>query len=124
MRNKVFRLVVVTILMSIGICGCQKAPERSANGDILHAKDSVEDEMAAIVNESESAMENDMQEINSTIGTGDNMITIQAQMPDVPQNIYNIVLGENETLTKDVLTEFLGSETGNIMESGISFFGR
>ena len=116
MRNKVFRLVVVTILMSIGICGCQKAPERSANGDILHAKDSVEDEMAAIVNESESAMENDMQEINSTIGTGDNVITIRAQMPDVPQNVYNIVLGENETLTKDVLTEFLGSETGNIKD--------
>ena len=116
MRNKVFRLVVVTILMSIGICGCQKAPERSANGDILHAKDSVEDEMAAIVNESESAMENDMQEINSTIGTGDNVITIRAQMPDVPQNVYNMVLGENETLTKDVLTEFLGSETGNIKD--------
>lgn len=116
MRNKVFKLVVVTILMSIGICGCQKAPERSANRDILHAKDSVEDEMAAIVNESESAMENDMQEINSTIGTGDNVITIRAQMPDVPQNVYNIVLGENETLTKDVLTEFLGSETGNIKD--------
>ena len=116
MRNKVFRLVVVTILMSIGICGCQKAPERSANGDILHAKDSVEDEMAAIVNEPESAMENDMQEINSTIGTGDNVITIRAQMPDVPQNVYNMVLGENETLTKGVLTEFLGSETGNIKD--------
>lgn len=116
MKNKVFRLVVVTILMSIGICGCQKAPERSANRDILHAKDSVEDEMAAIVNESESAMENDMQEINSTIGTGDNVLTIRAQMPDVPQNVYNMVLGENETLTKDVLTEFLGSETGNIKD--------
>ena len=116
MKNKVFRLVVVTILMSIGICGCQKAPERSANRDILHAKDSVEDEMAAIVNESESAMENDMQEINSTIGTGDNVITIRAQMPDVPQNVYNMVLGENETLTKGVLTEFLGSETGNIKD--------
>lgn len=116
MKNKVFRLVVVTILMSIGICDCQKAPERSANRDILHAKDSVEDEMAAIVNESESAMENDMQEINSTIGTGDNVITIRAQMPDVPQNVYNMVLGENETLTKDVLTEFLGSETGNIKD--------
>ena len=116
MRNKVLRLVVVTILMSIGICGCQKAPERSANGDLLHAKDSVEDEMAAIVNESESAMENDMQEINSTIGTGDNVITIRAQMPDVPQNVYNMVLGENETLTKGVLTEFLGSETGNIKD--------
>lgn len=116
MRNKVLGLVVVTILMSVGICGCQKAPESSAKGDILHAKDSVEDEVAAIVNESESAMENDTQEINSTIGTGDNVIRIQAQMPDVPQNVYHMVLDENETLTKDVLTEFLGSETENIKD--------
>lgn len=116
MRNKVLGLVVVTILMAVGICGCQKAPESSANGDILHAKDSVEDEVAAIANEPESAMENDIQEINSTIGTGDNVIRIQAQMPDVPKNVYNMVFGENETLTKDVLTEFLGSETGNIKD--------
>lgn len=116
MRNKVLGLVVATILMAVGICGCQKAPESSANGDILHAKDSVEDEVAAIANEPESAMENDIQEINSTIGTGDNVIRIQAQMPDVPKNVYNMVFDENETLTKDILTEFLGSETGNIKD--------
>ena len=116
MRNKVLELVVVTMLMAVGICGCQKAPESSADGDILHAKDSVEDEVAAIVNESESEMENDMQEINSIIGTGDNAIRIQAQMPDVPQNVYHMVLSENEALTKDLLTEFLESETGNIKD--------
>ena len=33
MRNKVLGLAVVTILMSAGICGCQKAPERSADRD-------------------------------------------------------------------------------------------
>ena len=70
MRNKVLGLVVVTMLMAAGICGCQKAPESSSNGDILHAKDSAEEEVAAIVNEPESAAENDMQEINSVIGTG------------------------------------------------------
>lgn len=116
MRNKVLGLVVVTTLVSVGICGCQKAPESSAGGDILHAKDSVEDEVAAIVNESGSEMENDMQEINSVIGIGDNAIRIQAKMPDVPQNVYNMMLGENETLTKDLLTEFLESETGNIKD--------
>lgn len=108
--------VVVTMLMSAGICGCQKAPESSANGDILHAKGSVEDDVVVIVYESESATENDMQEINSIIGTGDHVIRIQAQMPDVPQNVKTIVLGENETLTKDVLTEFLGSGTGNVKD--------
>ena len=116
MRNRILRLVVVTMLMTAGICGCRKAPESSADGDILHAKDSVEDEVAAIVNEPESAAENDMQEINSIIGTGDHAIRIQAQMPDVPQDVKTIVLGENETLTKAVLTEFLESETGNIKD--------
>lgn len=116
MRYKVLGLAVVTMLMSVGICGCQKASESSANGDILHAKDSVEDEVAAIVNQSQSTTQNDVQEINSVIGTKDNVIRIQAQMPDVPQEVKTIVLGENETLTKDVLKEFLGSETGNIKD--------
>ena len=116
MRNRILGLVVVTMLMTAGICGCRKAPESSADGDILHAKDSVEDEVDAIVNEPESAAENDMQEINSIIGTGDHAIRIQAQMPDVPQDVKTIVLGENETLTKAVLTEFLESETGNIKD--------
>ena len=72
--------------------------------------------MAAIMNEPESVAENDMQEINSVIGTGDNVIRIQAQMPDIPQDVNTMVLGENEALTKDVLTEFLGNETGNIKD--------
>ena len=37
--------------MSVAVCGCQKAPESSSNGDILHAKGSVENEVEAIVNE-------------------------------------------------------------------------
>ena len=116
MRTKVLGLIVVTMLMAFDLCGCQKAPESSVNGDILHAKDSAEDEVAAIVNEPESATENEMQEINSIIGTGDHAIRIQAQMPDVPQDVKTIVLGENQTLTKEVLTEFLASETGNIKD--------
>ena len=116
MRNKVLGLAAVTMLMAVSVCGCQKAPEGSEQGGILYAKDSIEDEVAAIVNEPESAMENHTQEINSTIGTGGNAIRIQAQMPNIPQNVYHITLGENETLTKDVLTEFLGSGTGNIKD--------
>ncbi len=114
MRKKVLGLAVVMMLMTVGICGCQKAPESSSNGDILHAKDSVENEVAAIVNESESETENDSREINSVIGTGDNVIQIKAQMPDMPEDVKTIALGENEALTKDALKEFLGSEAGNI----------
>ena len=48
MRNKIFRLVIVAALMSVAVCGCQKAPESSSNGDILHAKGSVENEVEAM----------------------------------------------------------------------------
>ncbi len=115
MRNKIFRLVIVAALMSVAVCGCQKAPESSSNGDILHAKGAVENEVKAIVNEGGTGKEeNTLKEINCTIGTEDNVIRIQAQMPDMPENIYNMVLGENDTLTKDLLKDFLGSNSGTI----------
>ena len=115
MKNKIFRLVIVAALMSVAVCGCQKAPESSSNGDILHAKGSVENEVEAIVNEGGTGKEeNTLKEINCTIGTEDNAIRIQAQMPDMPENIYNMVLGENDTLTKDLLKDFLGSNSGTI----------
>ena len=115
MRNKIFRLVIVAALMSVAVCGCQKAPESSSNGDILHAKGSVENEVEAIVNEGGTGKEeNTLKEINCTIGTEDNAIRIQAQMPNMPENIYNMVLGENDTLTKDLLKDFLGSNSGTI----------
>ncbi len=59
MRTKVLGFVVAAMCLAVGICGCQKAPERSADEDILHAKDSVQDEVAAIVNEPERAAETD-----------------------------------------------------------------
>ena len=115
MRNKIFSLVIVAALMSVAVCGCQKAPESSSNGDILHAKGSVENEVEAILNEGGTGKEeNTLKEINCTIGTEDNAIRIQAQMPDMPENIYNMVLGENDTLTKDLLKDFLGSNSGTI----------
>lgn len=114
MRKKILGLAVVTMLTSAGICGCRKAPESSADGEILHAKDSAESEVEAIINESGSEMENERQEIDCMIGRGDHAIRIQAQTPKVPPNVRHIVLGENEALTKGLLMAFLESETGNI----------
>jgi hypothetical protein len=114
MTNKFLRLAVATALVSVTICGCQKAPESSSDGNILHAKGSAENEVEAIVNDSGGDTENNMQEINCTIGTEDNAIRIQAQMPKIPQNVYQMVLTENDTLTKELLKEFLGSDGDNV----------
>lgn len=43
MRNNFFRLAVVAVVLSVTICGCQKAPESTANGGIQHAKGAEED---------------------------------------------------------------------------------
>lgn len=115
MKNKIFRLLVAAALITVAACGCQKAPDSSSDGNILHAKSSVENEVQAIVNEGGAEMEkNTLKKIDCTIGTEDHAIRIQAQMPDMPENIYNIVLEENDTLTKDLLKDFLGSDLGTI----------
>lgn len=114
MKNKILKLFIVAVFMSVFICGCQKAPDGSANGDIFHAKDSVEDEIAEIVNSTGLESGSDILEINATIGTEGNTIKIQAQTPNVQQNVYKIVLKENETLTRELLKEFLESDLGSI----------
>lgn len=118
MRNKIFRLAVVTIGMSAAVCGCRKTPESITSGDIRHAKGAVENEVAEIVEAAgtDSEMGSDLQEINCTIGTKENAITIQAQMPQIPVNVYCMALKENDALTKELLIEFLGSDSENISD--------
>ena len=81
MRNKIFRLAVVTIGMSAAVCGCRKTPESITSGHIRHAKGAVENEVAEIVEAAgtDSGMGSNLREINCTIGTKENAITIQAQ---------------------------------------------
>jgi hypothetical protein len=110
MTKNYLRLAVVTAVVSVAICGCQKAPESSSDGNILHAKGSTENKVEAIVNDFGAETENDVQNINCTIGAEDNAIRIQAQMPEIPQNVYQMVLTENDTLTKELLKEFLESD--------------
>jgi hypothetical protein len=114
MRKNYLRFVATTALLSIAICGCQKAPESSSDGNILHAKGSTENEVEAIVNDFVAETENNMQNINCTIGTEDNAIRIQSQMPEIPQNVYQMMLTENDTLTKELLKEFLESDETNV----------
>ncbi|MDE6203393.1 MAG: hypothetical protein K2G19_07945, partial [Lachnospiraceae bacterium] len=116
MRNKIFKLLAVTVVMATLICGCQKEPESTADGAVRHAKDTVENEVAGIVGGNPAGAENNRQDIDCLIGTEDNGMRIQAQMPEIPQNVYRMVLKENETLTKELLADFLESDTGNISD--------
>ena len=49
MRKKILKTTAAAVLLALTMCSCQKAPEASADEKILHAKDSLEDEIAGIV---------------------------------------------------------------------------
>ena len=48
MRKKILKTTAAAVLLALTMCSCQKAPEASADEEILHAKDSLEDEIAGI----------------------------------------------------------------------------
>lgn len=118
MQKKIFRVIMVTAFLSFAVCGCQKAPEGSTNDGILHAKDSVENEVADIVESTgtESGIDRDMEEIDCLIGTEENGIRIEAPAPYIPENVYHMVLKENSTLNMELLEAFLESASGEIRD--------
>ena len=118
MRKKIFGVAMVTTLLVFTISGCQKAPESSTNNEILHAKDSVGEEVADLVEMTgtEAGIDRDMKDINCFIGTEENGIRIDAPAPYVPDNVYHMVLKENSALNMELLEDFLESDSGNISD--------
>lgn len=133
-RKKIFNMIITAACWSFAVCGCQKAPKRSANGDILHAKNAMEDEVAAIVGAgaeeaagtgaetgtagagTKAGTQKGSKEIDCFLGTAENGIRIKAAMPYIPAHVYHMVLKENSTLDMERLEAFLGSGSGKIYD--------
>lgn len=118
MRKKIFKIIMATAFLSSAVCGCQKAPESSANGGILHAKDSTENEVADIVESAgtQAGIDRDMEDIDCLIGTKENGIRIETPAPYIPENVYHMVLKENSALNMELLEAFLESDSGKIRD--------
>ena len=146
MRKKILKTTAAAVLLALTMCSCQKAPEASADEKILHAKDSLEDEIAGIVEADggETGGEYTEEEgtggagtaggpepgngdlgmelfggqdaIDCLIGTEENGIRIQDPVVQAPEGVYHMVLGENTSMDKELLKAFLDSDSGEIQD--------
>lgn len=119
MRKKILFMTAAAVLCGSALSGCQKAPEVSDDNGIPHAQSALDGQILDIAGE--NAGETPGQQsggfYEGVIGAKDNKIHINAQIPDVPANVYRITLEPNENLDMDALTAFLDSAGGNIKDT-------
>lgn len=117
----------VSVLMTgvLGICvltGCRTAPEASGDGDVYHAKSSLESEVESIVNSQEAVdtVGTDDAEpggsYDALVGTEENGIRICAQVPAVPQALPALTLRERDDWDAEKLKAFLDSKSKDVQD--------
>ena len=137
MRKNTLSMTVAIILCMSVLYGCREAPEATESNGIQHAQSAVEQQVSDIVEtasgqqpegDNEEAWqqpEGNHEEIlqqqsgiyEGTIGTTDNKLNISAQIPAIPENVYQITLKPNDGLDMDTLAAFLDSASGNIEDT-------
>ena len=127
MRKNILSMTMAVILCVSTLSGCQKAPEATESDGIWHAQSALDRQISDIAEEtpgqqSESNYEETLQQqsggiYEGTIGTTDNKMNISAQIPAIPENVYQITLKPNDGLDMDTLIVFLDSASGNIEDT-------
>lgn len=113
-KSKLYGALTVIICASV-LFGCQKAPEVVDDDGIQHAQSAVDQQISDIVEETPKQQSGDI--YAGTIGTTDNKMNINAQIPTIPENVYIITLKPNDGLDMGTLTAFLDSASGNIEDT-------
>lgn len=138
MRKNVLSMTMAVILCVSALSGCGEAPEVTESNGILHAQSALERQVSDIAEEtrgqqtegnyegesqqqSDGGLERALRQSGSVyegaIGTTDNKMYISAQLPAIPENIYQITLKPNNDLDMDTLAAFLDSASGNIEDT-------
>ena len=127
-RNKVF-LRMAAMFCALGLTGCQKAPDAAEENGIVHAQGDMERQIQDIAAAgSQGPTQEQTQEeagtqqqaagwYQGTVGTGENMININAEIPAMPNELHIITLKPDEGLDGDVLLAFLDSESGSVEDT-------
>lgn len=113
------RIKFIAVMLAVSVClfGCQKAPEVSSNGEVAHAKDSVEKAADNIVQQTQGEVSSVGGEyLDCVIGTSENGIKIQADIPNMPNEAYEIAVQPISRISKEIMTELLDSNTGNVQD--------
>ena len=127
MRKKLLSMTMAVILCVSVLSGCRKASEATESNGIQHSQSAVEQQVSDFVEaspgqQSESNYEEALQQqsggvYEGTIGTTDNKMNISAQIPAIPENVYQITLNPNDGLDRDTLAAFLDGASGNIEDT-------
>lgn len=119
MRKAVYITMVATVCAAM-LAGCQKAPDGAEGNGIMHAQGGMERQVQDIAKEDgqeQTQLKAGTQAretgwYQGTAGTGDNIISINAEIPAVPDNLSIITLQPDDGLDMDALRAFLDSESG------------
>lgn len=127
------KFLSVLTAAAFGVCaltGCQKAPEVSADGDVYHAKSSLEGEVENIVakepdtNTAGTDKEGSGGSIDALVGTEENGIWICAEVPAVPQTVRTLILQKRDDWDTEKLKGLLESESGNVQDITAEYLAR
>ena len=119
MRKNILSMTMAVIFCVSALSGCQKAPEVSDDNGIQHAQSTLDQQISDIVEEmpQEAPRQQSGGVYEGTIGTTDNKMNISAQIPAIPENVYQITLKPNDGMDMDALTAFLDSASSNIEDT-------
>ena len=122
-RNKLF-LTMVAVLCVFGLTGCQKAPAAVEENGIMHAQGDTErqvQDIAAAGSQEQTPGEDgrggEAGQYQGAVGTGENIININAEIPALPDQFYIITLKPDEGLDRDALLAFLDGESSRIEDT-------
>ncbi|MCI8528162.1 MAG: hypothetical protein HFH82_03250 [Lachnospiraceae bacterium] len=115
MRKNRLQLKMMAVFCVFAFTGCQKVPDGVEGNGIMHAQGDLERQVQDIAGA--DAQERAAGQYQGTVGTGDNKININAEIPPIPDNMYIITLKPDDGLDMDALRAFLDSESGVIEDT-------
>lgn len=122
-RNHLF-LTMAAIFCALGLTGCQKAPDAVEENGIMHAQGDMERQVQDIAaagsqeqTQAGGGRDREAGQYQGTVGTGDNIISINAEIPVLPDQLYIMTLKPDERLDGDALLAFLDGESGSIEDT-------
>ena len=111
--NLICGTVMIACMLTLG--GCQKSPDVSENGEILHAQSSLENQIESIVDMNlGSGTSGEYYE--GIIGTEENGIRINASIPKLPETVYQFSQIQSSLLQKDDLILLIGSQSDSVQD--------
>lgn len=125
MRKYKIYLTMAAMFCTLGLTGCQRAPEAVEGNGIMHAQGNMERQVQDIAeagkgeqNQAEAgAWQQEAGQYQGTVGTGNNRININAEVPAMPDHLYLITLKPDDGLDSDALKAFLDSKSGSIEDT-------